>query len=247
MDKKGLLRCTRYAIAPNHFGYCGPKKTETLLQQINEDYADKEMSYILSEFETLYPYLQYISRYNKIADPFNEKVVEAYWVGNSLLKQSNFNDYLNFLDEKLLINKKFSKDSLQNLKIQLSKNGHLPHHSFHVFNIFKSMASHIDENILNTMEQCRIGWGKVISTDNISYAVVSSPTIKIDDNAKIYLAKPISKKIKLRYKDTFLVNKKLKLNSFISIHWGYFCEQITKQQAQTLQLLTQKAIRFYNS
>src|SRR3989338_7492357 len=106
MDSKGLLLCARYSSAPNFFGYCGPDENDNLIDHLKEKVADKEVEVILSQFNTLFSYLKLISTENKIKDPFNQKVVEAYWIGNSLLDNIANRDYVYLLQEKLDLAKK---------------------------------------------------------------------------------------------------------------------------------------------
>ena len=94
MNKQGLLYCARYSVAPNFYGYCGPDKNASLIDYLKEDKADKEMAHIFSDFDTLIAYLKLISFENKIEDPFDKKVVEAYWIGNQLLH--NINDFSSY-------------------------------------------------------------------------------------------------------------------------------------------------------
>src|SRR3990167_9993879 len=86
MNKQGLLTCARYAFAPNYLKYCGPDENRTIFQYCAAQDADAGLRELLEEFGTLYPYLRFIAQANGIADPFDPRVVEAYWVGNRLLE-----------------------------------------------------------------------------------------------------------------------------------------------------------------
>lgn len=86
---EGIIRCSRYAFGPNRLHYCGPDANREILSYIGEGKGDAGLISLLKEFATMYPYLDFISRVNKIFDPFVEQVVEAYWLGNSLLAKVN--------------------------------------------------------------------------------------------------------------------------------------------------------------
>ena len=161
MDKQGLLLCSRYSVAPNFFGYCGPDKNKSLIDHLKENVADKEVLHILKEFETLYPYLQLIAYANKITNPFDRRVVEAYWLGNSLLKNVSV-IYPSFLTEKLSLDKKINNKKMKGILKKVFSLPVLPHHSFHVFNIFKRTGKINVEHTLETMDQCRISCGQII-------------------------------------------------------------------------------------
>ena len=82
----GLARCSRYSFGPNRLHYCGPDKTREIYDYIKEGAGDAGLGLILKEFKTLYPYLRLIAEANNIRNHFDDRVVEAYWIGNELLE-----------------------------------------------------------------------------------------------------------------------------------------------------------------
>jgi len=158
MNKKGLLLCTKYSVAPNYFGYCGPDENRSLVDHLKEQVSDREVQSILSEFDTLFLNLTFIARENNVEDVFHEKVVEAYWVGNRLLEHIKSKDYAYLLDEKFKLEKKLGRGKFGQLKHKVLKHVLYPHHSFHVFNIFKRTGKDPSFHTLKTMDACRIGW-----------------------------------------------------------------------------------------
>src|SRR5918911_2619604 len=81
----GTLRFIRYGFMPNRLRYCGGDDNRTLFQYAVEGASDGGLVPLLRRFSGALPYLQLISRANAIADPFDARVVEAYWLGNELL------------------------------------------------------------------------------------------------------------------------------------------------------------------
>lgn len=251
MDKQGLLMCGRYAASPNYFGYCGPRKSSNIIDHLKENIADSELSHIISEFETLYPYLQLIARENAINDPFDKRVVEAYWIGNSLLKNIKNNNYLAFLKEKLLIEKKLNKNSFKKIKIKILNNHFLgrqtsllPHHTFHVFNIFKNISKDLNQRTLKTMEECRINWG-VIQKSKIKRSFIVKTKHLIIKNNYLYLGEPMLREIKIDYKGKAFV-RELREGERVGYHWGMICDLLTERQVKNLDFYTQKAINYHN-
>lgn len=249
MNKQGLILCAKYAIAPNFFGYCGPVKTQSLIDHLKEEASDNELKNILSDFETLYPYLQFIAWKNKILDPFDRRVVEAYWIGNKLLKPLTLFEYQAFAQEKLFLDKKLSKEELANLKLKIDNVRFLPHHNFHVFNIFKRTGHVVSFHTLQTMDECRISWGKIIKTQNSklkaqSYLVETQKLAEI--NHRLKLNKQIFKTVKLDYRGKSFI-KNLKVGDWISFHWGFVCDVLTKKQVKNLEFYTKQAINFFNT
>jgi len=81
----GVLRCARYAFSPNKLKYCGPDRNSELFSYISKRISDQGLVELLDDFKVMYPYLKLIADENGIKDVFDERVVEAYWIGNNLL------------------------------------------------------------------------------------------------------------------------------------------------------------------
>ena len=83
----GALRFAAYAYPPNALGYCGPDASNQLLQQVAAGVDNPDLRRLARGFEGAWPYLELIAAANRVADPLDPRVVEAYWVGNTLLEQ----------------------------------------------------------------------------------------------------------------------------------------------------------------
>lgn len=256
MDDQGLLLCAKYAVSPNFFGYCGPDENLSLIDYLKEGVADKELSHILSHFETLFPYLQLIARKNKILDPFDRRIVEAYWIGNEFLKPVRSLEYQAFAKEKLLLEKKLKKEDLTNLQLRISNCQFYPHHAFHVFNIFKRTGKDSSFHTLKTMEKCRIGWGRIIQNSklkiknsNLKFKIntifVEAKQLTIE-NKRLSLTKSAVRELKVDYKGKSFIND-LKIGDWVSFHWGFVCDKLTEAQVRNLEFYTKRAISFYNT
>lgn len=246
MNKQGLLLCAKYSVAPNYFGYCGPDENKSLVDHLKENIGDKEVQSILSEFETLYLNLTLIAKENKIDDIFDERVVEAYWVGNELLQNVSSRDYTHLLDEKFNLEKKLGSNILGKLSHKIQTHKIYPHHSFHVFNIFKRTGHDASFHTLNTMDECRIGFGKLktLNPKAKTIIIVMKSLVIIKD--KLQLGKLIDKEIKTEYREKIFL-KNFKVGDWVSFHWGHVCDILTQNQVRNLKFYTQKAIEFYNS
>src|SRR5918997_5670109 len=96
----GLLLFIRYAFMPNHLGYCGGNENEILLEHAAENRADPRLAPMLAKFTGAFPYLQTIAAANGVTDPFDPRVVEAYWLGNELLDHVEGGDLYRSLEER---------------------------------------------------------------------------------------------------------------------------------------------------
>ena len=80
----------KYSYEPHLLGLCGPIEdcSKILLDYINGKSKDRnKVKDLLKQFDAVYIHCQKIAEKNKIADPLSAKVLEAYWMGNDLLKK----------------------------------------------------------------------------------------------------------------------------------------------------------------
>jgi len=248
MNKTGILTCSAYASPPNALHYCGPEKQIALTAYQNRRIADHGLTDILIHFETLYPYLKLIAEENDIRDPFDPRVVEAYWIGNSLLRNISIHHFYTHLHDTLNLKKKVKVKDLERLYGKLPI-GLLPHHTFHVLNVFTRTGHRTVEHTLETMDACRIGWGRVIKITNYKlqttneFEVETQPlTLK---KGKLTLAKPIVKKIKIPYRMPDFGSRILEAY-LVSFHWNTLCDILTFEQVRRLTYYTNQAIALAN-
>jgi hypothetical protein len=76
----------RYAFMPNRLTYCGGDDNRALFDYCMAGITDPGLRGLLLKFSGAMPYLRLIARCNGIADAFDARVVEAYWLGNELLQ-----------------------------------------------------------------------------------------------------------------------------------------------------------------
>src|SRR3989337_1307374 len=82
----GTLRFVRYGFMPNRLRYCGGDDDRTLFQYGVAGVTDGGLRELLGTFTGALPYLRLIAGSSGIRDPFDPRVVEAYWIGNELLE-----------------------------------------------------------------------------------------------------------------------------------------------------------------
>ncbi len=238
----GILRCSRYSFGPNRLHYCGPDANRELRGLIENGKKDFGLEIILRQFKTLYPYLRYIAEENKIVDPFDVRVVEAYWLGNNLLEKIQKRKLHDFLVDNLQIKNRFNNKEFTWLREKIDQ-GALPHHSFHVLNIWqqKGHSDHLEN--LNRMDECRISSGVVEKISGPEITVSTEPLVYV--NGKFALGSVISKVLTRQLEAEYDIEQ-IKPGQIVSIHWSVPCEVITPKQAQTLKKYTLKNIAFAN-
>lgn len=237
-----IARCTRYALGPNQLQLCGPDMSRQVLAYIEEDTSDDGLANILKNFQTLYPYLQQIARANRIKDPFDPRVVEAYWIGNQLLDTIPAKTYYRHLTNNLKIQKMSPVKQIDKLKDKLAQ-GALMHHSFHVLNIPRRTGYDNVEHTLDTLDKCCITWGKVLKVAGPTLTVSRQPITQKDN--QLSLGPPHKQKITRHLEDTSLLDD-VKVGDYVSIHWDTPCEIITPGQAANLTKYTNLSIDLFN-
>lgn len=245
----GALLSARYAFMPNKLRYCGGDDNKELFGYVTEKQSDNGLKELLKEFATMYPYLRLIADANKIIDPFNYKVVEAYWIGNDLLNNVGMSNFYNYMVDKQQLKKTFKPKTAELIfgKIPL---GAKPHHSWHVFNIPKRTGHFPIEHTLETMDKCRIGWGKIEKIENLGQGelikkiTIDYKPLVIREN-KVELGSEISKEVWIEFDNkSFIVAPQV--GKWVSIHWEWACDYLTDEQVQNLEKWTLYNLRLAN-
>jgi hypothetical protein len=238
----GILRCSRYAFGPNRLHYCGPNQSIEVRDHLNDETVDEGLKEILSKFETMYPYLRHIAHANRIADPLDERVVEAYWLGNELLERVDKREFHRHLAEGLGLKNRLGNKSFSIVEEKIG-DGALPHHSFHVLDVWKRDAHGSRDFSLESIDECRIAWGEVIQVSG-PFITVKTERIVLH-GGKLTLGLPGERKLVRELESEYDIEQ-LKKGDIVSIHWGIVCETLTKKQAANLKKYTLRHLALAN-
>lgn len=242
MNMDGLLRCSRYAFGPNRLHYCGPDANQELFSYLDHEIADAGLAQLLKGFQTMYPYLRLIADANNIRDAFDEQVVEAYWIGNELLDHVQIQKFYTHLRDEQRLGKRMGWETVNVLGEKIV-HGAVPHHSFHVLEVWRRTGHQGNEVTLESMDSCRISWGKVTKVDGPNVELATEVLILQD--GKLALGPTTNKKI-VRSLGAEPDIESLQPGQIITIHWGVPCEVITTAQAAELKRRTLSHLRFAN-
>lgn len=197
---------------------------------------------ILTQFSTLYPYLMLIASENNIKNPFDTKVVEAYWLGNRLLQSISKKIFARHLKDKINLKGMLKIGELNHILEKLDK-GALPHHAFHVMNIYRRTGHPDIPHTVETMDACIINWGRVEKVFKEKFIICTQSLA--EENNKLVLKKNTKRRIVFQgYKD--MVGEKVKEGDYISYHWGMYCQKLTRIQLRNLIYYTSLAMRLAN-
>jgi poly-beta-hydroxybutyrate-responsive repressor len=229
--RAGMVRFIHYSFMPNRLGYCGPDQNNLLFQYGVAGEADPGLPPVLTKFLGPLPYLRTIASAAGIADIFDDRVVEAYWIGNNLL------DHVNARELDTTLRARFGRELSPKLMQMVAgkvPQGARPHHSFHVFDVWRQVGR-LEGNVLATMDSCRISWGRVTSVDGPNVQVDRQPLEMRDGKLAMGVATPTSTQRLVEGKGFV---HELAPDDLVSLHWGWVCEKLSEQQVGALERYT---------
>ena len=241
--RDGVSRCARYAFGPNKLHLCGPDANSEVFAYLKEGVSDPGLQNIMKGFNTMYPYLKQIADANNIADPFDVRVVEAYWIGNELLEHVPSQQFSRHLREGLRMRARQGAKPFDQLVDKL-RHGARMHHSFHVFNAYKRTGHDAQFHDLDSMDACRVSWGKAIHIEGPKITVMAKPLLL--DGHHVKLGEAIERTITRRLEDDGTFDE-LTSGDWITMHWHVPCEVVTEREVGFLERYTQQSISLANT
>lgn len=234
----GLLLFIRYGFMPNHLGYCGGNDNEVLFEHATEGRGDARLAPMLARFTGALPYLRSIAASAGIGDPFDRRVVEAYWLGNELLAGVEAGDLFKTIEER------FGRQLTGKLREQVLRKppqGAKPFHLFHVVDVYR----HLEQESVGmaAMENCRISWGQVREVQGASLLVDRPPLVW--EGGKLALGPPRVETV-LRAVDGRGFADDATAGDWVSIHWGWTCEVLDDRRLANLRHWTDHHLRIAN-
>jgi hydrogenase maturation factor len=234
----GTLRFVRYGLMPNLLRYCGGDDNRALWDYGLANHTDAGLREMLVRFTGALPYLRLIARANGIVDPFDARVVEAYWLGNELLDRVEVRQLYDGLLERYA---KQLSGRTRDLILGKAPAGARPHHSFHVLDVHSRVGEL--PLTLATLDSCRVSWGCVRSIAG-GALVVDRQALEMRDGKYVLAeARPerVTRQIEGRgFSDT------AEPGQWVAIHWGWVCEVITERQRSNLERYTRHHLAIAN-
>jgi hypothetical protein len=242
-EPAGPVLFARYAYGPNRLGLCGPDDAEALFGETSNASDDRELRELALGFEGAYPYLDLIARANAIADPLDRRIVEAYWLGSPLLEAVT----PNLMGESLRLRfQPHLREPAWRWLRASAPSGAKPVHAFHVLDVFPKvglMRSDQADKVLETMDSCRIRWGRVQDRVGDTLFVNTVPLVLVDGKLALGAAR-IEQVTGWRDGRGFL--GEVGPDDVVSIHWGWACDVLGPDQMDRLIGWTQRQLRIAN-
>jgi hypothetical protein len=208
-------------------GYCGPADAGLSEGLISAE-PSAELARVVKQFEGAWPYLELIGGCTG-RDPLDEKVVEAYWIGNDLLDRIDTLIWANAVDDRF---RKRAGSSWSALNSGIVEGR--PTHAFHVFCVYPwvgLLRSGYADHALEVIDSCRIRWGQVVETTG-SHVVVESRPLTWDGEELSLGA---------RRRETVrqpVLGSRCGAGDSVALHWDYVCEKLNPGQLANLRRQT---------
>ena len=234
----------RYAYPPNSLGYCGPADHLALFEYGSAAVTDRGLVDLAKGFLGAWPYLELIARGTGIRDPLDRRVVEAYWVGSPLLDRISAADIGNSMEDRFRARTGHEFSHLAEGVVA----GGVPHHSFHVFEVYPWVGLLRDDRkaptALNVLDRCRIRWGTVETVIGDRAIVRSRPIVW--DGRVLSLGEPVTETADRARGGAGFVDD-LTPGDVVSLHWHWVCDRLTPAELRHLQRYTMRHVTIANS
>jgi hypothetical protein len=227
----------RYAHAPNALGYCGPPLGATL-----RDGSVEEVRRAATQFSGAWPYLRVLAKMTGISDPLDYRLVESYWLGGGVGANLDADE---FFDALLAIIGPQAGQYWSHLTPDLAREA-AGNHCFHVFGVYpwtRFLGGGMDEQPLNVLDNCRIGWGTVISRDDDDLEVMC-PRLAWGSQT-LTLSEPLARRLDV-WTDGYSAVPDVAVGDEIAIHWGRLCGRLQPDQIQALADSTTRQLHVTN-
>jgi Family of unknown function (DUF6390) len=237
----GPLLFARYAYPPNALGLCGAEESRTLLEYGTANESDEGLAELAQAFEGAWPYLVLIAGANGVRDPLDPRVVEAYWVGNSLLDRVSAHTLARHVEDRF---KGRVGRSWMRI-VDAVAGGAVPHHTFHVFAVYPWLGLLRTGDVaqpLGVLDRCRITPALVEAVDGGSVAVLA-PALQWD--GRTLRLGPWERR-SARFEDEGLRFVAPKTGDWVSLHWDFVCDTLTHVQAAALLRASEHALASVN-
>lgn len=239
---QGIVQCGRYAFQPNALGFCGPADAGNLFELTHRAERRPGFEQLLARFETLYPYLTTLARVSGIHDTFDQRVVEAYWLGRPLDRRVSASAFHRHFRDSLNLRKRLPAALLDEITDQTHVSGQFNHTS-HVLAAFTRLELAAGGALLPTLDQCRISWGTVVDVQIGSAVVRRQPLVR--NNNQYALGPAEAYDARFTWQGDSLVAG-LTRGDVVALHWGWVCDTLNPVEAGWLKRATVRAIALRN-
>lgn len=241
MPLDGLQVFARYAFPPNERGYCGPEEARTLIEYTSAGITDPGLVELAQAFHGPVPYLTVMAEATGIRDPFDRRLVEAYWVGSPILDRVDVRAFGRVLDDEFRRRMGGGWGFFE----EAIPAGGVPHHSFHVFAVYPwvGLLRGDREEPLQILDRCRIRWGTVLEVDGETAVVASAPLAW--DGRRLSFGPERAESVRLGDDGLSLVSGVV-AGDTVSMHWDWVCDRLDHRALGRLTSYTLRHLEMVN-
>lgn len=240
---RGPLLFARYAYGPNRLGLCGPDDAASLFGETTEGGDERQVRELARGFEGAYPYLELIARANGVPDPLSARVVEGYWLGGPMVEAVTPNQLAESMRTRF--RPRLRAKVFRELR-DAAPAGSKPVHAFHVLDVFPKvglMRSEQAAHVVETMDSCRVRWGRVLERAGDELAVRAVPLALV--GGKLALGEPRIERI-TAFRDGRGFIGDVAPGDVVSIHWNWACEVLDPLRLERLIATTRRELAIAN-
>lgn len=239
---RGLQLFAKYAYPPNQLGYCGPDDHGMLFDYATTGTTDRGLVQFASGFPGPWPYLTLMAGTLGIDNPFDARLVEAYWIGNDALDRVRMADFGRMVETWF---QPRAGDAFGYLSEAVA-GGAVCHHSFHVFGVYPwvgLLRTGRVEEPLHHLDRCRIRWGRVEAVRGDEVDVQSR--LLAFDGTNLTLG-PAQPETVVRAIGGAGFVQDLVVGDWVSMHWHWICDRLDQRQLRNLQRYHQHHLDMVN-
>jgi hypothetical protein len=239
----GPILFARYAYGPNRLGLCGPDDAASLFGEATGGGDERLVRQLARGFEGAYPYLELIARANGIVDPLATQVVEAYWLGGALVEAVTPNQLGESLRARF--RPRLRTKTFHELR-GAAPSGSRPVHAFHVLDVFPKlglMRSEQADDVLATMDRCRVRWGRVVERAGDDLVVNAVPLVFVD--GKLAFGDPRVERV-TAFRDGRGFIGDVATGDIVSLHWDWACDVLDGPTLERLVSTTRRELTIAN-
>jgi hypothetical protein len=228
MSASGAQLFARYAYPPNELGYCGPDDASALLRPA----AEAEIGQRARRFEGAWCYLEFLAEAGGIPDPLDERVVEAYWIGNDLLHEVDPAALLARMEDRF-------RGQLGGTWRQAGRRA-LAHHTFQVFDVYpwaQLLRTTGNPSAITVLDQCRIRTGRVVDVRDETATVESRP---LQWNGRAMAPGPPHEREARFSVDGLTLIDPPAPGDRVALHWDWICDVLTADQCTRIESLEEQ-------
>lgn len=231
-----------YAIKPNQLGRCGPKDAHRALYEFvlrPENFSESEIRGLLEQFPVATPFYRLIAAANNISDVFAAPVVEAYWLGNDLLKKVSRQSIAKVIEEDVK-REGWEKSQIALMFKALALDRAYAHHSLSVLYFFvrPGLAEKLPSELKLRLDDCRVSAATVIESNGDELLVSYQPLVF--DGSRIALGQDQEKRITRGFLSAVPPGQR------VSCHLSWGVQILSAEQERALEFFTASSIAAVN-